>query len=678
MQFLNRNHLRFASLALFVAACAFVVSACDSTTTVEGDQTNNEPRETNYDVTGNVTGKVLDKATQDAISGVPVSIDALTAEGEETLTDTTDASGEFAFANVPAQSAETSPEDASGDYVVHVDGDADVVDGDYDDVRAEATLSFSSDQDSGADANNLGASVTVPLTQTNASISATATTDFGVGSSSDGIGEIRPVNNVGVTLVRKGNAVLDADGEETTLTAEDIDVGTTTTDGNGNFSFSGLPGGLDADEYYLEWQFPNQTVVTDNGDVALKNIPDSGTDTANVALELDVTDEVGANLPFQLVSAPEDGFDYETRTPEFTFTFNRAVDGALVGGDVLDEDALEDILSFDGGTRKALETDGTVKPDVTISGNTVTVTPSEPLKDGHEYTLSGLPDDPSVFFGSRFGQFAEVQAGVDYPVDGSGNHNFSIGVSEDTPDPTFRIETINPPASADTLDYSDGSVSLQVVVSNENDVPLITQEDPVEIWADNGDGFALVGTNTLGDPGDFADTDSFTVTIDEPFTSENNFNDPERYKPLEVYATLTSLNGETGQSDTKELNDRKTPQVTAARYIDEDVEGGDPGGSGSNDEQNDRNVERLEVDFNEPMAEGSFNTSDFNVTDNNNVSINSVAEVDNQDGGSTVVLELDELDQSNVSSDNLTVEGGTDLAGNGLNQDENEVTISTP
>lgn len=671
MRFLARRHLRFATLTLLVVSGAFLISACDTTT-----KTDVEPRPTNYDVTGDVTGRVVDAGTNDPISGAEVSIDALTAEGADSLVTTTDENGEFAFANVPAQSSEAQDEAASGNYSIHVNASG--ADGEYpDNVRAEATLSFGAGTDGegsdgeDGDANNLGASVTIPLPELTASVSGSAFVE-----DTDKVG----ASGIPVALVREGGYNFDADGS---VDAVDVEVATDTTGSSGNFSFSNVPEGLDASAYRLEWDLGDNTLTQSSSNIptAAKKIPfEAG---ASVELgELELTTAVNNNLPFHVTNGPltagntPDGLpiDLDSKNPSITFTFNRA----LAQNDFTTEANLESKLNINFVGRKALDTGGDPTVDVTVSGNTMTVSPSEDLDDGTKYELNGLSSifSSSDFVGARFAQTEdEAPSASNLPdYDNVSTLNFTIGQNTSKPAaPSIVVEEITSSGKPDSLDWTDSELTIEHRIVNNASIELCDDDlnrsesqdcNAIELFVSKkGEPFERAAV-VEGDASnfEFGEVDLAPTIDSSPFQDDEN---GDTYTPVKVYATVTSLNGVTSdKTSVITLHDNESLEVTGASYEDEDGDG---------------DIDVLEVDFDEPISESTVALSDFDVIDAGagvSNDIDNVNRINNKTGGATVFLNVPESGDNNPADDEVVVDGINDLSGrNGVNGNSDRVSI---
>jgi len=162
-------------------AFGLVLSGCDSTVNQEGDApiqasdsidastTINNPPPEDFDAVGTISGRVIDRVTNEPLEGVTVSI-------FDTLTVTTGASGSFSLSGVPVNTTEDGGDDnVVTTYNVHISIPDDMP---YrSNYSAEVAVPFIENFSGGAGGpNNLGANVTFPLSKTNGSVSGTVLT----------------------------------------------------------------------------------------------------------------------------------------------------------------------------------------------------------------------------------------------------------------------------------------------------------------------------------------------------------------------------------------------------------------------------------------------------------------------------------------------------------------------
>jgi len=158
-----------------------------------------------FDPTGTVTGRLVDRVSNAPLSGAAITLTSARDEDAGTvLSDTTGADGVFRFDGVPVNQA-SGAASASGRHVLDVNLTG--VDGPYRArYRAEVELSYGESGD-GASGNNLTASVTLPISPLNASVS---------GRVNDVDGD--PLSSVSVALVQRLPLGFDAAGEPSSFT----------------------------------------------------------------------------------------------------------------------------------------------------------------------------------------------------------------------------------------------------------------------------------------------------------------------------------------------------------------------------------------------------------------------------------------------------------------------------
>lgn len=647
----NLSFLRrlLATTGVFVTVGLLLFTGCDTTVNEEGDPiggdttdastTINNPPPGSYDVSGNVTGRVVDRATNEPLDGVAVTIDAVSVD-EEPLSDTTDASGEFAFTDVPAQESESGG--ANGDYTLHFNTEG--VDGNYrDNLRVETTLQFGDNQGGGdGDPNGVSASVTLPLAELSASLSAKGYVE------SDATGARIPAEGVPVTLKRRDVLEFDASGSSNSSSL--VEVATDTTASDGSFEFNNIPEGLQSFEYDFVWQLGNQRVTSTP---VTRDIPLSGEGNTNVHLgELDLTAQVQNSMPFQITDGPQDNNpDLDTQDPTFTFTFNRPV----AQNDFTDAANLADELEVDYNGAKALDPDGDPTLDVSFNGDRteMTIGLTEGLRDGARFEIEGIDD---IFSSSQFVD-ADFEQTPD-EVDGLPNYssltsfNFSVGVDQTQPGAPKLTRTDNA-----SFDIESNTLSFDLRVADTSSVALCQNCNAVEIWAST-EGTSAERVETVSGPIEYGDVNVSVSLGGEPLRAPDG-----SYTPVEVYAVVQSLNEvKSDASDRVTITDATPPGVDQLDTSYDDVDGdGD---------------DELLVTLDEPVDKETVELSDFTITDGSNTAstLDSIAQINYDDvtGETQITIELDQ--QNDPNSDELEVTGITDLAGNGIDTGDNTDT----
>jgi len=626
----------------------------------------------------------VDKATNEPIANVAVTIDAVDADGQP-LSDTTNAAGEFAFTNVPAQESESGGVGATGDYSVHFNTEA--ADGNYrDNLRVEATLKFANNEaGSDGDPNNLGASITLPLGELTGSVTGEAYVQ------SDASGDRLPAAGVPVTLYRTDVLEYDASGSSTGFGATGtVRVTTDTTAGDGSFSFASLPEGLASGDYQFEWSIGGDQ-ITYNGPSGYRDeIPLStdGNPDRNLG-ELDVTSQVEQLAPFQITSAPRpdapgpaSNIDKSTDRPVFEFAFNRPVaatpltvnaNGELPTTNFAEPNLVTAGLDLTKTGEKDVGADGEVTLEARFGadGDSLLVRPTEALEDGAQYDLTLAASGDNIFSGNNIAEYF-VDAAFQQNLGGSGQPavqdgvsdvvgnsilNFSIGDDQTKPAaPEIVVEDVTSSGKPDSLDYTDNSVTIQHRVVDTSSVELCENCDAVEVFArTKGESFQSVQTT---DNVEFGETNTLTLSLSNFPLQEDDGNGPAE---LEVKAKVRSLNGVESDFSTSvgPLGDNESVEVVGAQYFDTNGDG---------------DVDELEVDFDEPLDKSTVEANDFDVNDTatgNPSDLGSVQRTNNTTGGATVTISVT---TDNSANDEVTVDGVTDLSGNGVNNNSDTAT----
>ena len=628
------------TVGLFVLAASLVFTGCDTTVNEEGDPvsvagdstdastTINNPPPGPYDVTGNITGRLVDKASNEPIADVAVTIDAVNADGEP-LSDTTNAAGEFVFTDVPAQSEEGSGIGASGDYSIHFNTAE--ADGNYpENFRAEATLYYPENEDGGdGDATGISASVTVPLAELNGSISGTAVSSAGV-----------PVSGASVALKRDIGIEYDADGDVVPgETLNNVVVDSMTTAEDGSFAFDSIPEGLSSAEYQLDFEVED----TESTVTGPQPVPFSNAGNPDISLG-----ELSVGVPaFTLVSLPS--FTNKSTTPEFVHGFNRPIAEGVTA------EVVEELVSINYASvsDKAFDSDGDPTIDATFDAerDTLTLSVTEPLPDGTEdYALEGLVYVLKALVDAQYGVSV---TGI--PVGLTNSMDFDIGENLDAP--SAELVIVDQP---DTRNWTDGPFTVDVRVVNTSDIELHEVGPAAEIAVkeagENSFGVTQTVSNSQMESGESGE---ISVTLDgSDFQA-----DQDEYGDIQLAARVTSLNEVESSWVTESITDNDSLGV---------VDGGTQYADATSESDNDE----LVVEFDEPVDNiryGDSASDYFDITDTGSgdaTSIGQVLEVNN--GGTQIVVEVTD-DGSNTANDRVIVDTGvTDLAGNQVEVGDND------
>ncbi|WP_251923157.1 carboxypeptidase-like regulatory domain-containing protein [Salinibacter ruber] len=673
-------------LVLLIATLGFglVVSGCDSGGT--------SPDSNNLgDVSGAITGQVIDNATSNPIEGakVIVAVGSLDTDGES-FSATTGAEGRFAITDLPAVTADDGSdtgEDPSATYGIRVEtpeGSA------YRDAyRGQVELAYGNNE---TGAIELGANITFPLQKNNGSLSG----QLGVNGSDAPLRntELRASQNISTGF----NAEGDATGGDLTVTS------TTTTDGQGSFTFENLVVGNQV-ELYAQFNDREQLVTR-------KSIPDEGS-AAPVNNSVDVP-------PFEIVDTSlEPGTDADTTQPSITFTFNRPVveneftrtdvPRTGTGGQNLDSEHLIDEIILLRGLKKSASSGDRINseelnPDnfrqIDISFNDdrteLTAVPTEPLGDGINYQFIATSQGVGGLsgFGVDDSQFSDLYG---LPVSNSGRafFEFSVGADNSQPAvPSVSFNTDNPAINDDgtfaddVFDYTDETVTAPLQIDEIDDSQAEVKGYEVYYRAQNqtgrngtGDQFVkATAVNPSASSNEFEqtfgiipanDVDSenfddgaleFTASVGAfPFSAEDG-----AYGPIEWKVRAVSINNIRGEfTDVITTGDSTQVEVDPSADI-------TPSDS------------TVTVSFSEALSTSTAETTgNYTVTKNgtdisgdvSSASLSNVkAQSRTQFNTTEVVLKLN---NDFTFGDNIEVEVGSsvqDLAGNGVDPDNNTAT----
>ncbi|MCS3639844.1 carboxypeptidase-like regulatory domain-containing protein [Salinibacter ruber] len=647
---------------LLIATLGFglVVSGCDSGGT--------SPDSNNLgDVSGAITGQVIDNATSNPIEGakVVVAVGSLDTDGKS-FSATTGSEGRFAITDLPATTADdgsNTGEDPSAKYGIRVetpDGSA------YRDAyRGQVELAYGNNE---TGAVELGANITFPLQKNNGSLSGQLKAEDSGGNVT---GPLRNTELRASQTISAGfNPEEDATSGTLTVTA------TTTTDGQGSFTFENLVVG-DSTTLYARFNDGSETEI-----VSEQPIPDEG---SAASVEASVSPPA---LTATLDPAPET--DFGTTEPEWTLTFNRPVAGVTT-------DDVEDALSINESniTTKAVDGSGNVELDVsatTTEGGaieSVSWSVAQPLSDGIDF---------EVGYGGLFGQIVGAQYGVNVtevnPSSASSSPlSYSIGANTNapaTPSVSFQPSALDDDGelTAGSFNYNDVTVTalLQVDEVDNSDAEVkgyevfYSSQYIREDRSEPGTQFQQLGGITSVSNAEFGNG-RLTLSRSTPSPSRDFRAFPfaaedGSYGDVQFTVRAVSINNERSAfSDTLTIadNDSLTVNKGNTEYTSDDTDG---------------NPVELTVEFDEPVDESTVAADQFSLDNagSGGLTIESVAEVNNTKistptgpGNATgeVVLEISGS-SSTTSDDVLTVnaEGVTDLAGNpvdvegGANEDD--------
>jgi hypothetical protein len=662
----NRHRTRLPHFLLCLLASGLLLAGCDS---------GGEGGPTYDDLTGTVSGQVVDAATSDPVEGATVTVTAgsLDAEAAE-FTTTTGPDGQFSITDVPVTTGtQRDGETPSARYGVRLetpDGSA------YRDTyRGHVELAFGNTGD--GPAGKLVANMTFPLNKANGTVAGQVKLDIR--------GRTTGLREGVVALEQSVPVQFDADG---TVEQSMMLRTTDTTDAAGRFAFNRAEVGT---SYEL-----NLVVGTRTQTVARGSVP---AEEPDVSLE-----ETVDAPPFEIVDVtPAPGGDVDTTRPGITFTFNRAVaanefaraDAPRSGLDDNNEGAhLVDELILtkeQAKSAKALTPEGTRPVDLAFNEDRteLTVTPGEPLQDGFNYrhVALGFEDDRFVdaygiplAFGSR----------------DRGDFTFSVGVDEGAPAvPTVSFDnqaavvagdtlqdgtldytdaTVAAPLEIDTVDHSDARVKGYEVYyraqnqtgrsGNGDQFVKVTDVSPEASPADFEDAEGIIPADAA-DTGQFGDgVLEFRVAVqDYPFAAEDG-----SYGPIEWKVRAVSINNVRGDfSPVITTGDNTAPSLQDARV--------GPDGSGG---------DTIVLAFSEAVDTETASRLDNYTFDNGGdgdqlSEVVSVENVEAQSGGfftrTEVTIDLEGTQTVDDGDEIVVTPAVQDLAGNGMNPAENSATF---
>lgn len=622
---------------IVVAIVAFVVTGCD--TTVNDTTAPEEP----FDATGTLSGRVIDRVTSEPIAGATIRIDVA-----DTLTATTGSGGAFTMSGLPATRSENGAT-VSGTYNVHVS----TPDGSpyrpfY---TAEVELIFGGSGDGSVGSgpgNNLSASVTFPLSKLNGSVSGSLFTQ------SEYTGDQLPLQGETIVLYQDLDLRYGADGSP--VDSDRVRVAATATGADGSFAFDRVE---EAARYEVEVVFPNQP-----GQIIATGILEPGENTSHTLDPVDITTVV-PDFNAMLVS-PEREADLSTTAPDFVIAFNRPVDAnayttpgdplTTTGPANITNDIFIDGTGTEAPTSKARRTDNEIAVSVSFNSarDTLTITPVDPLQDGTEYQLEA----PALLNGT-LGFVDQYGRGLDsFP--GGTEINFSIGVNTEAPDaPNVTVTSVTP----EQREYDALSVTINLdFTPGDNAVPIREYEiyrrtaDTDDEPGVGDDDFELVGAV------DASNTQFGVVTASNVASSQPFFGDDGAdYEPVAWYFRAISINGVAGApSAVVEVGDNLGVGLIDADYIDQD---------------GDATIDGVRVGLDEPVPGISVGDDGAAFLTISGTDAPSVAEVTDISSNRRFFI-IDINGGTPSASDQATISGLDDYAGNGIDNTESTVTFN--
>jgi len=355
--------------------------------------------------------------------------------------------------------------------------------------------------------------------------------------------------------------------------------------------------------------------------------------------------------------------DVDTTEPEFIIAFNRPVDANAYAtpGDPLSTSGpanITDDIFIDGtGSEvprpKARRTDDEIAVDFAFNStrDTLTITPVDPLQDGTEYQL-----EVGGLFNDNAGFLDEYGRGIDRPPGGA-EINFSVGINIDTSDaPNVSVTDVTP----EDRDYFSGSVTTHLEFTpGDNSVPVREYEiyrrtaDADDVPGVGDDDFELVTTVSA------TNTSFGVITATNSATGSPFYDDGSDYEPVAWYFRAISINGDAGEaSSTIEVGENVDVGLTRATYLDTDADG---------------TYDALRLRFDEPIRRFLTDASTLASIDGANApSIGDVLEI--EASRQQVIVDISGGTPAS-GTDTVEISALSDYAGNGVDTDDNELTI---
>ena len=626
-----------AGIALMLALVAIIVSGCD--TTVNDTAMPEQP----FDATGTLSGRVIDRVTSAPISGATIRIDVA-----DTLTATTGSGGAFTLSGLPATRSENGST-VSGTYNVHVSAPDGSPYRPFYTAEVELVFGGSGHGSVGSGpGNNLAASVTFPLSKTNGSLSGTLFTE------SEHTGDELPLAEEEVVLYQNLDLRYSADGSP--VDSDRVRVASTMTGADGSFSFDRVE---EAAQYGLEVVFPGQP-----GQIIATGTLDPGTGASRTLDPVDVTNSV-PDFNAALV-APAREADLGTTEPNFVIAFNRPVEAneyttpgdplSTTGPANITNDIFIDGTGSEAPASKARRSDDEIAVRVSFNStrDTLTITPIDPLQDGTVYQL-----EANALFNSNLG-FVDGYGRALNSFPGGTEINFSIGVNTDAPDaPNVTVTSVSP----GERDYDALNVTANLEFTPGDNAVPIREYEIYRRTADTDDQ-AGIGAYDLELVGtiDASNTQFGVVTASDNAGSQPFLGDDGAdYEPVAWYVRAISINGVAGASSgVIEIGDNVGVGLIDADYLDLSGDG---------------TIDGVRIALDEPVPSvtaGDDGSAYLTISGTDAPTVGDVAEV----GSNRRVIRINISGGTPSATDEATLSGFDDYAGNGVNGDEDTVTFN--
>lgn len=617
-----------------------------NTSVVDSSMINLAPKQ--FDAVGTIQGKVIDKATGNALSDVAVTL-LFQAEGMDEpaeATDSTDKEGHFAFTEVPVNS-DAPQYSGNNNYQSNSPYTLDITTEKLDNYRdhylMNAPLTFEGTGGDGA-ATNLVSDVTIPLSEQAVKVKGKLQTQGGT-----------ILSDVKVKLYQKFSPFVNGDND----TYTDMLIDSATTGDEGNFAFTNVEEDATIWMKFIDDSDPTNVVR----DKTRQWETSSASGDANPVLDLGVLrtfpqNESGAFYVSKVTPAPQSDVKPDT---VFEYHFNRAVaENPYTRTDrgFGNETIKDDIYFRNNGPKTKAPGDVDFSVSWSKDRKTLTIDP-DGLVDAHEYTLYINNALRNQYFVDEFGNSLVYNSNTPYQ-----NRN-----NIERLDFSTNANNAKPPApklvmdkSTNNIDYNSGSVDFDWKV-DESKVDI----KEYEIWVKHGDD---------------AYQYQFTVNRDDITFDEANFYYPVSYQnPLVVlrgYNNDTPEEAITDKVKVRAISDNLresdfSNELTLSDIIKPDITGANYNG----------NTGELTVMFDEPMNKSQVeDASNYTFEDSNGdeitgVDIKSIEYYANYGTNRSnehyrVVITV--KDPNSLSSNNgetvVLDSSVSDLAGNGMDTDD--------
>lgn len=594
-----------------------------------------------FDAVGSIQGTVIDKATGESLSDIPVSLLFNPPEADEAsvLTDTTGEKGTFAFAGVPVNS-EADMDQNNSPYMLEINTEG--MDNYRNLFRFRAPLTFESTGGDGA-ATNLVSNVTVPLRERAASVKGKLHTYGGT-----------VLAGTKVYLYQWFNPVINGGSG----TQTEMMVDSTTTESDGSFMFENVEEDVRIWFEAVDESNPSEVVRYTSSSMQTKSASGDASATIDYGVvNVGTQNETGAFYVEEVTPAPDSDMSTDTM---FIYTFNRPLaENQYIRTDLGFGNGTfkDDIRFYDTGSKG--KANGDVDFSVKLSSNrdSLMIMPLDgQLEDAHRYIL----DVSAAFNNPDF--VDEYDNSLSYNSNTTYSNDFEVeSLRFSTNDNNAKPHTPTLVASdAGNVDYNDGSLNVSWEV-DESSAPVLRYE----IWEKVGDE-PYERVNTFDRDGasfnEFNDIGYYVSSYNEPLVILRGFNNdvPEEAITKSIKIRAISENLREGDfSNEIVVGDSTKPDVISASYS-----GGD----------------QLTVEFEEPLQKSLAETA-------SNYSFEDA-------GGNSMSITIEEITYAadygtNPSNESYTVtitvaNGGnlnngqtvivdpsvTDLAGNGMDTND--------